>query len=71
MKVNWRFIQGWLDTDMGWIRLFGYGIAWKDLGKHGILFSDREGKGKRYRIGRYQFKFLRREKDAARHGLRW
>lgn len=43
---------------MGWFRIFGYGIAWKNLSKHSYLFSERYGYKKTYRLFNWSFKFL-------------
>jgi len=48
------------DRDLGWIKIFGFGIGWKNLGKHKLLFSERMGFQQRYQIGNYSFKFFPR-----------
>jgi len=52
--VNW-----YLDKHGFWLRIFGYGFAIKPLSQ-GLLFSERYGYTKIYRIGKYYFKFLNR-----------
>lgn len=41
----------------GWIRIFGRGIKWKHE-KLGLLFSERIGKHKYIKIGRWIFGYL-------------
>ena len=51
---------GWhLDRKRGWVRLFGRGVAWKDLRHHFLMFSERNGYTKHWRIGHYSFRFLK------------
>lgn len=35
----------------GWFRVFGYGFAWKDTRKHRLLFSERNGYARCWRLG--------------------
>ncbi len=45
-----------------WFRIFGYGICCKNIIKHPLLFSQRNGfRGKV--IGKYFFEFLKPDKD--------
>lgn len=43
-----------------WIRLFGYGISGKNLKKHSLMFSERNGYTKTLRIFNWSFKLLRK-----------
>lgn len=45
----------------GWVRLFGkfWGIHWKHK-DNGLLFSERYGYTKLFRIGNYNFKFFKK-----------
>jgi hypothetical protein len=42
----------------GWFRLFGVGLKWKDLEKHELMFSQRIGKQKYMKIGKWCIGFL-------------
>ncbi len=42
-----------------WFRVFGYGLRAKNLKLYGLLFSEREGYAKYYRIGNWSFKALK------------
>jgi hypothetical protein len=45
----------------GWFRLFGVGLAFKDMRQHGLLFGERNGYVRRISIGNWSIKFLRYE----------
>lgn len=67
MQFNLRFVWGFLALDLGWIRVFrGHGFGWKDVQKHGRLFSERQGIRRTIKIGRYQLKTFYPEKDGYR-----
>jgi hypothetical protein len=51
------------ENGMGWVRIFGYGIAWKDTSKHMLLYSERSGNTKRIQIGKWSIKYLKRVPD--------
>jgi len=46
---------------IGWLRLFGYGIAWKNTEYHPYLFSERFGYTKTLKIGDWSFKILKKK----------
>ncbi len=46
------------EIDMGFIRISKWGISWKNLNKHRLMFSDRYGHKKSIIIGHYCFSFL-------------
>lgn len=43
-----------------WFRVFGYGLAGKDIRKHPLLFSERYGYTKGIKIGNFFFHILQR-----------
>jgi hypothetical protein len=43
---------------MGWFRLFGVGVSWKDTRVHPLVFSERLGSRKGLRVGPWIFHFL-------------
>lgn len=53
--ISWYDGQGWFR----WNR--GYGLAWKNLNKHRLYFSERNGYTKTYKIFNYSFKILKPE----------
>lgn len=44
----------------GWLRLFGYGLKWKDISIHKLLFSERNHLNKFIKIGNWHIRFLKR-----------
>ena len=53
---NWFGFVG--DYTLGFVRLFGVGIRWKDRTKHHVFWSERSGKRPSFRVGRYSFTLL-------------
>ena len=54
-------ITGAGDPTLGWVRLFGWGIHWKDTSRHWLLFSERNGYTVPFlRAGTFHFRFLKR-----------
>lgn len=43
---------------MGWFRLFGVGLSWKDFSKYGYTFSQRLGKTKYFKLGKWIISYL-------------
>ena len=58
MNINTKYFTACEYKGAGWVRLFGYGIAWKDVSTHPMLFSERNGYVKTLRIGRWSFRLL-------------
>ena len=58
MKINY-LIEG----NSGWIRITVFkhsrAIVWKDVDKHGMLFSERYGYKKHIKIGKWLIKFVK------------
>jgi len=54
---------GVFDKELGWFRVFGIGVSWKDVNQHGLMFSERYGHRKHIRIGSYVFRFLPLERS--------
>lgn len=48
----------YVEKGFGWIRIFGAGIKWKDITKHRLLFSERNGYTKRLQIGKWSVGWL-------------
>ena len=44
----------------GWIRIFGYGIVWKDLRRYDMMFSERMGFRRFIIINHYLVRTLKR-----------
>jgi len=58
--VQYRILKHIVVAEMksaGWFRIFGRGIKWK-YEKLGLLFSERIGKRKHIKIGRWVFGYL-------------
>lgn len=47
-----------LSTGLGWFRILGKGIHWKDTTKHRLYFSERNGYRKALTIGKYRLTLL-------------
>lgn len=45
---------------LGWFRLFGIGLHWKDTARHRMYFSERNGNKKALKIGSWRISFLSR-----------
>ena len=61
MDIN-KIICWYKSDGFFWIRIFGHGLAIKDITKHRKLFSERYGYTKLYKIhNNYHLKFLKRE----------
>lgn len=43
---------------MGWFRIYGYGLIWKDTTRRQLTFSERNGLKKRLRIGKWIIGYL-------------
>jgi hypothetical protein len=43
---------------LGWFRLFGKGLKWKDISIHGLIFSERNGYSKGVQIGKWRIGLL-------------
>jgi hypothetical protein len=43
---------------LGYIRLFGVGLHWKDTSRHRMYFSERNGYKKALKIGSWRISFL-------------
>ena len=43
----------------GWFRLFGKGLKWKNVLKHGLTFSERQKKKKPITINNWRITFLK------------
>lgn len=47
------------EPGIGWFRVFGYGLHWKDARRHFVFFSERNGLQRRsFRVGVWSFKVL-------------
>ena len=58
LDIRWFTIVYDHDDKMGFFRLFGKGLAWKDLRYNHLIFSERNNYVKTFKIGHYSFKFL-------------
>jgi len=43
---------------LGWFRIFGVGFHWKDISRHRMYFSERNGYKKSLKIGTWKISFL-------------
>jgi hypothetical protein len=48
---DWPLFCGSFKPGLGWFRIFGAGLSWKDAKRHGLMFSERNGFSRRLRIG--------------------
>ncbi len=47
-----------LSNGIGWMRILGKGIRWKDTTKHRLYFSERNGYRKALNIGKWRLSLL-------------
>lgn len=45
---------------LGWFRIFGRGLHWKDITRHPLLFSQRYGYKKAITFGNWRFEYLKK-----------
>lgn len=57
-----RFFCKYKDDGFWWFRIFGYGLCGKDLTRHFLLFSERNGYTKTYRFGKWSITILKPKK---------
>jgi hypothetical protein len=59
MNINIPLLQVHTRPGSGWLRVFGFGITWKDTRRHRLIFSERNGYCKHILIGHWSFSFLK------------
>ncbi len=52
-------LTGGYEPGLGWVRLFDYGVAYKDSRMHRAYFSERNGYGGSVKVGPYYITPLR------------
>jgi len=50
-----RIFYLYRNKDMGWFRLFGYGLSWDTK----LKFSQRYGYKKYFKVGKYMFEYIK------------
>lgn len=55
-----RLFSSYLISGLGWFRIFGFGLHWKDTTMHRMNFSERNGYKKALKIGTYRISYLSR-----------
>lgn len=58
-SIESKYFMACWDKNFGWFRVFGRGIAWKNLAVHPLIFSERNGYTKHLKIGKWSFKYLK------------
>lgn len=53
-----NIFSSYYEKGIGWFRIFGIGIHWKDISRHKMYFSERNGYVKYLKIGSWIFKLL-------------
>lgn len=51
MSKSYPLLCGYPLLALGWFRILGVGLHWKDTRKHGLTFSQRIGKEPMWRVG--------------------
>jgi hypothetical protein len=59
-NVNTCIFEYHKEDGLLWIRIFGAGVHFKDLTKHDLIFSERNGYKKTMRVGKWNIKWLPR-----------
>ena len=57
-----RILQKHYNNGTGWFRIFGYGLKFKDLNRHSLLFSERNGYTKWLKMGHWYVGLLKPDK---------
>lgn len=55
-----RILCGMKRKGQWWFRVFGYGVSWQNTNVHPLVFSERHGHRKGFRIGKWQLYWLNR-----------
>lgn len=55
-----RFAHGAVERHIGYFRVFGYGLHWKDARAKSLLWSEREGMYVQFRVGPWLITPLKR-----------
>jgi len=58
LKINLKIFSFYKDDGAFWFRIFGCGIAGKNILKHKLSFSERNGYKKYIMIGNWSFTWL-------------
>lgn len=53
-----RFWSSYYEDGLGWFRILGVGLHWKDVTRHPLLFSQRNGYKKAITIGNWRIEYL-------------
>lgn len=53
-----KILQTYKGSGIWWFRIFGYGIGCKNIKKHPLLSSEKDGYYKYIKIGNLVFRFL-------------
>ena len=62
---TWRLFCGSFRPGMGWFRIFGIGVSWKDTTRHELIFSERYGHTRPLRVGAWRIGWLAPRLSAA------
>ena len=62
-----KSICGYYDNGIGWFRIFGYGLKFKDSNRHSLLFSERYRYTKWLRKGHWYIGLLKPDKMVKRN----
>ena len=57
-KIHTRFFHLWSRDGLGFCRLFGVGIGWKDTRRWNLSFSERNGYKRHFMIGRWSLGWI-------------
>lgn len=56
--VNGGILSWYVSDEMGWVRIFGYGISWKNVDRVNLNFSERYGYTTYWQIRNWVFTYL-------------
>ncbi len=57
-EENMRWFGAYTEDGLGWVRIFGFGLKWKDTRRHPLLFSERDGSQRCITIGHWRISLL-------------
>lgn len=65
---RWLFFEWHRSPGLWWIRVFGYGLHWKNIERHPLLFSQRQPRWDAILWGKWRLQFLARTKQSKASG---
>ncbi len=58
IEIRTRLLSICISNGIYWFRLFGYGLMWKNVNYHSLLFSQRNGYNRSLELGNWYIEIL-------------